>query len=75
MCEGENTILVKFWPMDSNSGFDVAIFVFSVDVIVIFVNFCGTPWLMMVNWGAILIFFSFIDEGENTLFVRLWFVL
>ena len=75
MCEGENTVLVKFWPMGSNPGFDVTIFVFSVDVIVIFVNFCGAPWLMMVNGSAILIFLSFVFEGENTRFVRLWFTL
>ena len=75
MCEGKNTFLVKLWPVGTNSGFNVAIFVLFVDVIVIFVNFCGTPWLMMVNGSAILISFSFIDEGKNTTFVRLWFIL
>ena len=75
MCEGKNTFLVKLWPVGTNSGFNVAIFVFSVDVISICINFCGAPWLMMINWSAILVCFFFVFEGKNTTFVRLWFIL
>ena len=62
-------------PFSKLPCFYVAIFVFSVDVISICINFCGAPWLMMINWSAIFIGFSFVYEGENTTLVRLRFIL